>query len=289
LSAATIARRLGGYRSGHNWRCACPLGCGYTLALRDGDDEKLLAHCFGGCEFDDILIALVEYGLLDDIDSSGRIDIVNGSAIRRHDDDAERIVRARQIYGWSATDKRVSAYLHSRGIILTSPVLRFSEQAPHRLGIHLPAMIAPVVNINGEQTGTHMTFLRADYSGKADIGKDFQRECRGLVRGGAIRLTPHDPNRELLIGEGIESTLSAMQLFGLPGWSAINAGGLKTIELPPAVRRVVIAADNDASGTGWRNALAAYERWTAESRSVRIKSPPIVGDDFNDTLIRRQG
>jgi hypothetical protein len=32
--------------------------------------------------------------------------------------------------------------------------------------------------------------------------------------------------------------------------------------------------------------LAAYDRWTAEGRSVRIVAPPGVGDDFNDVLLK---
>jgi len=75
----------------------------------------------------------------------------------------------------------------------------------------------------------------------------------------------------------------------LPGWSAVYAGGLLTLELPPEIRRIVIAADNDISGTGQRNALAAYRRWTSEGRSVHIVMPPVAGDDFNDVLIKRQG
>jgi putative DNA primase/helicase len=97
-------------------------------------------------------------------------------------------------------------------------------------------------------------------------------------------LCEHDPNSELVIGEGIESTLSAMQLFGRAGWSAVFAGGLKTLELPSGVRRILIAADNDASGTGQRNALAAYDRWASEGRLARIKTPPVAGTDFNDVL-----
>ena len=58
--------------------------------------------------------------------------------------------------------------------------------------------------------------------------------------------------------------------------------------LPPEVRRIAIAADNDASGVGQRNALAAYDRWTAEGRSVRIVAPPVVGDDFNDVLLKER-
>ena len=95
------------------------------------------------------------------------------------------------------------------------------------------------------------------------------------------------PDRPLLIAESIETTLSAMQLFDLPGWSAVSAGGLKALPLPAEERSIVIAADNDASGAGQRNALAAYERWSGEGRAVQIKIPPKVGDDFNDVLIGR--
>ena len=66
--------------------------------------------------------------------------------------------------------------------------MRFHEQAPHRLGARLPAMLAPVVDIDGEQIGVHMTYLRRDGAGKADLPKEFQRECRGALAGGAIRL-----------------------------------------------------------------------------------------------------
>ena len=68
MGAAAIARRLGGQRQGNNWRCPCPLGCGYSLSLGYGENGKLLAFCFGGCEFDELMLALVEYGLLDDVD-----------------------------------------------------------------------------------------------------------------------------------------------------------------------------------------------------------------------------
>jgi putative DNA primase/helicase len=145
--------------------------------------------------------------------------------------------------------------------------------------------LAPIVDVDGEQIGVHLTYLRHDGGGKVALPKEYQRECRGVIHGGAIRLAKHDPDTELVAGEGVESTFSAMQLFGLVGWAAVYAGGLKTMELPPNVRRIVIAADNDASGVGQRNALAAYDRWTAEGRSVRIKTPPKTGDDFNDLLL----
>ena len=282
-SAAGIARRLGATRQGNNWRAPCPCGCGYSLSLADGEDGRLLAFCFGGCEFNEIMPALVEYGLLDDDD--GDDSHVSRRVIVCPRDGAERIAHARQIYDSGVWDERIAVYLHSREIGLTSPVLRFQEQAPHRLGARLPAMLAPVVNVTGEQIGVHLTYLRRDGGGKATLLKEYQRECRGVIHGGAIRLAEHDPDAELVVGEGVESTFSAMQLFGRAGWAAVCAGGLKTMELPPEVRRIIIAADNDASGAGQRNALEAYDRWTAEGRSARIKTPPAVGTDFNDLLL----
>jgi Toprim domain len=286
MSAAGIARQLGATRQGNNWRCACPLGCGYGLSFCDGADGTLLAFCFGGCAFYEIISALVEYGLLDD-DDDDDLRVSRAVTVWQRDDN-ERIAHARQIYDSGGWDERIAVYLQSREIGLTSPVLRFQEQAPHRLGARLPAMLAPVVNVTGEQIGVHLTYLRCGGAGKATLPKEYQRECRGVIHGGAIRLAEHDPDAELIVAEGIESAFSAMQLFGRAGWAAVYAGGLKTLELPSTVHAVIIAADNDASGAGQRNALAAYDRWTAEGRSVRIKTPPDIGDDFNDVLTKRR-
>jgi putative DNA primase/helicase len=287
MGAAAMARQLGGTRQRHNWRCPCPCGCGYALSFCDGADGRLLVHCYGGCDFPDIFAQLVQYGLLDGDDAPS-----GGQPTPFNNDDADqrrrKIQQARAIYDSGVWDARIQTYLRSRGITLTSPILRFCESAPHRLGARLPAMLAPVVNASGELTGVHMTYLRLDGGGKGDLPKEFQRECRGVIRGGAIRLAGHSLAAELIIGEGIESTLSAMQIFGLAGWSAVFAGGLKTIDLPPTVRRVIIVADNDASGAGQRNALAAHDRWVVEGRTVRVKAPPDVGDDFNDVLAKRR-
>ena len=287
MGAAAIARQLGGARQGHNWRCACPLECGYSLSLSDGEDGKLLTFCFGGHEHHEILTALVQFGLLDDYDDSNNL-LTPRPAAECIAHAAERIAQAREIYAGGVQDERLRIYLRSRGIELTSPVLRFTEQAPHRLGARLPAMLAPIVDVAGEQIGTHLTYLRPDGGAKAGVAKQHQHECRGAIRGGAIRLAEHDPDLGLIIAEGVETTFSAMEIFNLPGWSAVFAGELKTLELPPTVRTVIIAADHDLSGIGQRNALTAFDRWVGEGRRAQIKIPPDVGDDFNDVLTKRR-
>jgi hypothetical protein len=280
MSTAGIARQLGATRQGHNWRIPlCLRGCGYPLFLADGEDGKLLTHCLGGCSHNAIMAALVPYGLLNGDD--GGLEASPPAPVRPGPDPA-KIARARELYESASEDERVAVYLRSRGISLTSPVLRFLEQAPHRLGIRLPAMLAPIVNVAGEQTGVHLTFLTRDGLSKADLPKEFQRETRGSIRGGAIRLAAYAPGGELLTGEGVETVASAMEIFGLPGWASVYAGGLKTLELPHDVRRILIAADRDAAGR--QCALAARDRWVMEGREVVVKVPPVDGQDFNDVL-----
>ena len=287
MGASAIARQLGATRQGQDWRVPCPCGCGYALSFCDSADGRLLVHCYGGCDFPDIFAELVQYGLLDGDDAN--LDAPpGGRTIPDRDDDRRhnKIQQARAIYDSGVQDERIQIYLRSRGINLVSPVLRFSEHAPHRLGARFPAMLAPIVDVSGEQIGTHLTFLQRNGGGKADLPKEYQRECRGALAGGAIRLIPFDPAVELILCEGVETGLAAAELFILPCWSAVYAGGLRSLALPPDVRRIIIAADNDASGAGQRNAIAAYDRWRAEGREVRIKAPPDVGDDFNDVLIK---
>jgi hypothetical protein len=247
----------------------------------------LLAHCHGGCSYDAVETALVEFGLLDSDDSN--LGVAPPITVRPPDD-LERIAYAQGLYARGLEDDpHVTAYLHGRGITLPAPrALRFCEDYPHRSGIRLPAMLAPIVNVDGEQTGVHATYLRVRKDGsvtKADLPKDFQRQCNGVIRGGAIRLITHNLSVELLIAEGIETALSAAKIFRLPAWAAGSAGGLKTIELPREVRRIIIAADRDASGAGQRNALATYRRLIAEGRETQIKGPATIGD-FNDELRR---
>jgi phage/plasmid primase-like uncharacterized protein len=78
----------------------------------------------------------------------------------------------------------------------------------------------------------------------------------------------------LVVAEGIETTASVMLATGLPAWAALSAIGLRNLVLPPEARKVLIAADNDASGTGEKAARDAAVRWLGESRRVRITMPP---------------
>jgi hypothetical protein len=285
VNASEIAAALGGaHRSGSWWRCRCPvhLSRGPTLALREGA-RGLVVHCHAGCCRDDIFAELRRLRLIDE-------DCRRGPSVA--DDHADsrnrqrRIEIARGIWD-SARDARgtvVQGYLGTRGItMLPPPSLRWAPRCRHPSGAFLPAMLAKIVNLDGELIGLHRTFLRPDGSGKADI--EPQKAMLGRATGGAVRLAPSAET--LLIGEGIESALAGMVATGLPGWASLCTSGLMSLKLPLQVCAVIILADHDRSGAGERAARLAAHRWRSEGRRVSVWMAPSVGTDANDLLRAR--
>ena len=177
-------------------------------------------------------------------------------------------------------------YLTSRGLpgLAVSSSLRFRPDCPHPEGGQYPALIGLVSAVDGAPLAVHRTFLARD-GRKASV--EPAKASLGPVWGGAIRLQMIEPDKPLVIGEGIETAASAAWLLDLPAWAALSAGNMaKGLVLPPQARRVVIAADPD--DVGRKAARDAWIRWTAEGREVRIAVPD-AGGDFNDLLMAREG
>jgi putative DNA primase/helicase len=289
MNAAQIAAALGEpRREGRAWRCRCPLHGGRSLAVRDGDDGCVLVTCWAGCDRLDVLAELRRRHLLE-----RRMDAPQTISARRHDDDTGRTARALNIWrdARSGADTIVARYLESRGIVFEHwpSSLRFHPNCPRprdragNLLTPLPAMVGLVEHVEHAPVAVHCTYSRPDGSAKADLPKKEQRACFGSVAGGAVRFGEPRPGLWLVVGEGIESTLSAALPCGLPAWAALSASGIEKLLLPSNATHVLIAADNDMNGRGQRAAQQAAAQWIAEGRRVRIPLPPL-GSDFNDLL-----
>jgi hypothetical protein len=282
VNALAIAQALGkARREGRGWRTTCPVHNGYSLTLADGRDGKLLVKCWGGgCSAEEIFTELRRLGLY-----TGWI--AHHDAEDRRSDDAQHTRWARCIWDYAREARRtpVETYLRARGITIAAPPsLRWARSCTHRpTDSFLPAMIAKVVNVDDELVAAHRTYLLPDGSGKAAVDPQDQKMSLGPVAGGAVRLGSFDPDRALIVGEGIESTWSLMQLRGLPGWAALSTSGLKSLALPRAVTRVLIAVDHDRNGAGEAAARDAGQRWLAEGREVRLPMPAEFGD-WNDVV-----
>jgi putative DNA primase/helicase len=142
-----------------------------------------------------------------------------------------------------------------------------------------PAMVARVNGLDGELIALHRTWIERDASG---VWRRRDRASLGPVAGGAVRLAP--ARETLLVAEGIETTLSAMELTGQPGWAALSSIGLERLLLPAEAQDVMIFADRDRGGAGERAARRAAARWVGEGRRVRLVIPDRPGADANDLL-----
>lgn len=284
MSAEQVARRLKGHRAGSGWwLCQCPAheDDSPSLGLKDGD-RGLIVKCHAGCSRADVLAKLGDPGAPPDPVELERRRVADELAAVR------RTAVARDIWRTStaATETSlVAIYLATRQILMPVPLsLRvhgaFGPYGEHRpSGSRRPQMIAAAQHT--ERAGVvavHRTFLAADGYGKAAV--EPQRIILGPARGGAVRLAP--AAAKLMVGEGIETCLSAMEATGIGAWAALSTSGLKALVLPETVREVVVLADNDPAGIA--AAEVAVRRWYAEGRRVRIALPPRAGTDFNDLL-----
>jgi hypothetical protein len=111
-------------------------------------------------------------------------------------------------------------------------------------------------------------------------GGKAERRGLGPTRGNASRLYSA-PGPAVAIAEGVEDSVAAHELTGLPAWAALSAGNMADLVLPTRLAEVLILADADDAGRGGAHALAG--RLRAEGRSARVLRPT-AGKDPNDVL-----
>ena len=172
-------------------------------------------------------------------------------------------------------------YLRSRGITLPSrfPALRFHPACYYRADDDAPleawpALIAAVTDLSGNVTGVLRTWLARDGSAKAPIANP--RRAMGELLGHAVRFGAVQD--VLAAGEGIETMLSLKSVLpGLPMVAALSASHLAALLLPPSLRRLYVAADNDAAGR------RAATRLTERARDAQIEAHLLLprADDWN--------
>lgn len=180
-----------------------------------------------------------------------------------------------------------SWYLARRGLTLANypSQLRFLPKAAYwhddKSKTEHPAMAALFVAPDLSSSTVHFTYL--DGAGhKATVPKPKKLAQGRVPLGGAVRLAPSA--ERMGIAEGIETALSAAQLFGVPVWAALSAGALLKWQPPAAAREIVIFGDNDASFTGQHVAYGLAYRLTTEGYRVSVELPPDGGSDWNDQL-----
>jgi len=280
--ARKIVEALGGSWSRSKGMCCCPAHPDRTPSLSITLGKRaILVHCFAGCTNEAVIQAMARIGvrIADLFDGSGgpiaiepRVDITDRNAFRLW-------LEASALAGTPA-----ERYLAGRGIAVSSPDLRFHPRMP--LGPKgavrfLAALVAAVRNDAGV-LALNRTFLDPDNDRLASFEQP--KRSLGSPGSGSVRLAFPRGGR-LGVAEGVESALSAMQLFGIPCWATLGNERFGLVTIPESVRELHLFVDNDAGGRlAEERALEAHAR---EGRRIVTRAPQRHGDDWNDELMRR--
>lgn len=246
--------------------------------------------------------------------------------VERREEERQRARLRHQFFGlaledWNATpvwhylNNRLAGYLPRLGRLPRS--IRYMPALYNaQLDRDFPAMVAAVVNIQGELTALHRTWLirrgardhtwdrlRAgdaeQFGGTRDGSELKGKKVLGAWKGCSIRIWPGErngqrgrrwselaPGERITLAEGIETSLTIALLEPATRVvCVISSEGFASVALPQAIDYVTIAADRDPGNKGTAIAIERARKAIAESgRAGEIKWPPVPYDDFNTML-----
>jgi hypothetical protein len=281
MTSKEITIALGGKWFGHRGRALCPV-CGGSkhnppFAITEGQKGPLL-YCFKGCDFRSIADALRCLSL----DGALREQAAGANLTHFHKAQAEDTKRkadqAKRVWldSLPIAGSPASNYLAGRGIVVSADNLACHSACWHGPTAHrYPAMVARIEG--GDGFAIHRTYLTED-GRKADVTP--AKMMLGGAKGGAVRL--RENTGPLLIGEGIESTLSASALIPEAtgsAWASLSTSGMMAVNLPESTRSLIVAVDGEDAGRSAGRCLA--RRATGLGWQVSIADPG-DGADFND-------
>lgn len=297
-----------------------------------GGDGLALAQYVLGCDFKaalDFLVGAADVAP-DPAEVARRKAAAEAAERKRRDYEARARARAirdaREI--WQAAQPGLGspaeAYLAGRGIRFPvwPPTLRYLPDHPatklvggQLVELHRgPCMVAAIQNPAGKVTAVHQTWIDPVRPGRKarialpDGSPAPAKMVRGSKKGGAIRLTPLGQTGRMIMGEGIETTASALAAGVTPNaafWAGVdlgNMGGrqkklpgvkwsgqpdLADLEawLPPeGVAELIFIQDGDSDPAATEaKLLAGIRRAMAHRPGLRgwiVKAAP--GRDLND-------
>lgn len=192
----------------------------------------------------------------------------------------------------------VETYLCSRGIDfrardLKAPgAIRFAPRAYcMEVRKDLPAMVAPIVGLDGLHRGTHRTWLELEGKGKATLVEP--KKSIGKYLGGFIPLWKGEqkcglkdlaPGTPIYVSEGIEDGLSvALARPELRIIAAVSLSNIGALELPDGCP-VYLLAQRDEKMRAIEAFETALGRLQERGYAVFLVYPPQGFKDYNDVL-----
>lgn len=291
-TAREIAEALGGqWRNNHASVC-CPAheDRNPSFSISQTRDGRPLIFCHAGCTQAAVIAALKAKGLWEG--DAVRDPGYPSYYTRKHDGFKNDEDRKMQSYArdlWDRCDPikgtPVQTYLEARGIKFAGNFdsLGYVAGLEHKpTGLRFPAMIGAIRDLKGDVAAVQRTWLTRDGKSKAQVSSP-KMTC-GPMGSWAVQLgTPTD---SLGLAEGIETALSARQIYGISTWATLSANRLGSIAIPKGVNTVFIFADQ--GDVGKQAAFDAADNYERLGFGVDVYLPKTQhGDtvsDFNDLV-----
>lgn len=281
MGAEAMTRLLRGRWYGRYGLAFCPAHRNTrtpALSLADGQDGRLLVHCFAACDPLDVLRMLPDQGAASGTPAAPH------AALGRNERARTDAALAIWHEGGRLEGTLAERYLRGRAIVPPwPPALRFHASLWHaNTRQRLPGLVALVTGPDGSPLAIHRTFL-SPFGTKADI--EPVKAMLGPCAGGAVRLSYGEGG--LAVCEGVESGLSLRDHVpaDIGVLAALSTAGIRGLKLPPEPGDLVIAPDGDAPGRRAAEALA--QRAHGLGWQVRLLAAP-DGRDWSDLAMEGQ-
>ena len=305
--AESIARALGNgkeTRNGDGWLTCCPVHGDQEPSMSIWDkDGSVTVDCKAGCHWKDIKDEMVRMGLLPAWEPERKEGKGSSKQEKKPEPEPPKVeapVEETESKIWKLAKKYVpyhaKEYFASRAITLDlGPCFRWTSYLDKRDNLQKNVIVAAASKPGDEKVyAVQRLFLDLDEN-KKDGAK-----MHGPCDGRAVWFDRKGSKVELLIGEGIETTMSAIQATGMNGAAALSTSGMKNVIIPEETERLYILVDSDpkrdkvaASMPGQRAAYTLAKRFE-ESRPGRTSYLVSPDDscfsdapaklDFNDLL-----
>lgn len=301
-----IAHSLGkAKKSGNGYMCCCPAHDDHnpSLSISLGMNGQLLLRCFAECEFEDILKAIQDRGLLaynltetKKISRKPNSKAVKSSVMPCKDDtyslqqctseepvgDNQEIAYKIWSEGSEINGTPAEPYFQKRGIDTASSsknkvVIKYHPNCGDNPEQKYGGLVAQVTNESGHFLGIHRIFLT---SAGDKMPMENPKKSLGPIKGGGVRL--NSSQKKVILTEGVEDALILAQCCQEYQVIAF-LGGNTSIKLPEFVQEVIIAADVDLAGQ--KQARRIKKRLQEEGKAVGICTP-LEGKDFNEFFLK---
>lgn len=267
-----------------------------SLSIVDSNESHgITVLCHRGCDWKDIKDALAEQGLIEKFNGK-KISAAKITTNATPDASSPRSspsppLRKSGSLPWDkakiddASTALITKYFAGRKIFFNDKFpmprcFRWGSYFDKKNNQQVCQIVAAATKLGDkEMVAVQRLFVEVDGDKVIKTGMKMLGACRKK----GVWLDRKSTMKDLIVAEGIETTLSVMQATGFNGVSALSTAGMKAIMLPGGIERLYICVDSDKRGTGTFPGYAGQEAGIALAE--RVEKDGAEGGDATEVFL----